>query len=183
MEILVIWLLFGIVAAVVATNKGRNGCGWFALGVLLGPFGFILSLVVAKNQPAIEKQALASGELTKCRFCAELIKAEAIKCRFCGTDLRAPTLGYRYTPAAEEFRTELQSVFAEAAQSGASSVTVRANDLHRRLGTDPANRDRMSACCTVMRGATTADDVVVTEPSSGEEGTLAIEYRIPRSER
>jgi len=43
MEILLIWLLFGIVSAVVASNKGRSGCGWFALGVLLGPFGFILA--------------------------------------------------------------------------------------------------------------------------------------------
>lgn len=55
MEFLLLWLLFGIVSAVVATNKGRSGCGWFALGVLLGPFGFILALVVSKNQEQVEK--------------------------------------------------------------------------------------------------------------------------------
>jgi len=74
MEILIIWLLFGIVSAVVASNKGRSGCGWFALGVILGPFGFILALVVPKNQEVVEKEAIQSGSMKKCPYCAELIK-------------------------------------------------------------------------------------------------------------
>jgi hypothetical protein len=57
MAILITWILFGVVTAVVASNKGRDGCGWFLLGVLLGPFGFILSLVVSdvvsENKPAV----------------------------------------------------------------------------------------------------------------------------------
>jgi uncharacterized repeat protein (TIGR02543 family) len=56
----VIWILFGIISMVAAQKKGRSGCGWFLLGVLLGPFGFILALL---SDPIDEPQKHQSQDM------------------------------------------------------------------------------------------------------------------------
>lgn len=87
MELVVIWLLCGAIGAVVATNKGYDGCVWFAFSFAFGPLGFVLALVLPRNQKAVESRALERGELKKCPSCAELVRVEAAKCRFCGESL------------------------------------------------------------------------------------------------
>ena len=85
--LLVIWLLCGVASAIILSNKGRDGCGGFALGFLLGPIGIVIALVMQADHKEMENRSLSAGDMRKCPSCAELIKVEAKKCRFCGSDL------------------------------------------------------------------------------------------------
>jgi len=90
MEILLlIWILCGIAGGIILSNKGRSGCGGFALGFLLGPIGLVIALVMSTDHKELEKRSLQEGEMRKCPNCAELVRVEAKKCRFCGSELPA----------------------------------------------------------------------------------------------
>jgi len=86
---LIIWVLCGIAAAMVASSKGRSVGRWFFAGLLFGPFGLIFALLAGKEGPA-------EGE-RKCPFCAEFIKNEAIVCKHCGRTLSDP--GHSFDPS------------------------------------------------------------------------------------
>ena len=81
----IVWVCFGIAGAVVASNKGRSGCGWMILVLLLGPVGLLLAFVMPKNELEVERNALEKGQIKKCPACAELVKYDAKICKHCGT--------------------------------------------------------------------------------------------------
>lgn len=88
MEVFLLWIAFCFVAGVIADRKGRSG-GWaFLLSFFLSPLiGIVVALLLRPSQKRLEKQALASGEVKKCPYCAELIQAAALKCKHCGSDV------------------------------------------------------------------------------------------------
>ena len=106
---------FGILSAIVANNKHRDGFGWFVLGFLFGPFGFVASLVVEKlepdqNQtrassistsskqssdrptlPAMPSESSTEDDETHCPECLEPVRAKASRCKHCGANITSDT--------------------------------------------------------------------------------------------
>lgn len=81
--------LMGVLVALIATSKGKNGGAWFLYGFLLWPIALVHILVAEASPKVTEARALAVGEIRKCPRCAELVKREAVACRFCGGSLAA----------------------------------------------------------------------------------------------
>jgi len=50
--VLIMWMLFGIVCAIIASSKNRSAFGWFVLGVLFGPLS-ILFIAIARKEDTV----------------------------------------------------------------------------------------------------------------------------------
>lgn len=87
MEILFVALILGLIPALIARKKGRNFFGWYIYGTLIFIVALVHSLVAKENTTVLEEEALKSGTMKKCEFCAEIIKVEAKVCKFCNKDV------------------------------------------------------------------------------------------------
>lgn len=87
MEWFIVWIGLAIATSVSASNKGRSGLGWFIIGFITGPIGLIISLVLSKDEKAIELDSLYKGTHKKCPYCAEMVKKEAVVCKHCNREI------------------------------------------------------------------------------------------------
>lgn len=104
MELIVLWLLCGILGAAMLSGYNKAGTG-FLLGLLLGPFGLLFALLIRSNAKSAEEkkkheeqiEAMTSkstnsestdqSDTKECPFCAETIKKKAKFCRYCNKEL------------------------------------------------------------------------------------------------
>lgn len=89
MEIFFFWVALSIVAAWIASKKGRSGVNAFLLSMVLSP---VIGLIVAifldrRERPGTVAYEEATAERVRCPDCRELVLAEARKCKHCGCGL------------------------------------------------------------------------------------------------
>jgi len=105
--ILIVWLVCGIAAGVISSNRGSSGCLWFGLGVLFGPFALIAAFFASDEWKCPHCQRSIAKEATRCPHCQGAINwhkldehpypcpkcgipqpVDAVKCGSCGVALK-----------------------------------------------------------------------------------------------
>ncbi len=85
---------------------------------------------------------------------------------------------------ADDFRSELASMFDAAANAGRGTIVVRAGDLHRAVGGYPGSDHRMPMYCNVMYAEMVDGvDEILSAPPKGQGASVVIEYLLPRPDR
>ncbi len=82
MEVVFLWLVFGVVCGIAASSRGRGAGWWFFMGCLFGPFALVAVLVMQNL-----KNAPSPSTHVKCPDCRELVLVDARVCKHCGCKL------------------------------------------------------------------------------------------------
>jgi len=80
----------------------------------------------------------------------------------------------------DDFKEELDEIFAFARAKKLAAVVIRAGNLHKLVGGYPGPQHRMPMCCSAMRQARREGDEIISEPPSGQGASLEIIYRFDK---
>lgn len=82
---LVVSMMSGLVAGLIADLRGLTGCGYLLLALFIGPLAIVVALVAPRDAAHDRKIALRRGDLVRCPGCMEAIHPEASICPHCRT--------------------------------------------------------------------------------------------------
>lgn len=85
--LLFVWLICGIIAAVIADSRGASGGLGLLAGFLLGPLGILVAFILDPVAPPASAATQSTDRLVRCPHCAELVQAEALLCKHCRSRL------------------------------------------------------------------------------------------------
>ena len=80
--IIISWLSFAIIAAIIGDAKGGDPMGWFFYGLALPLVAIAHALVRHKTLEEEQRRHILAGRVG-CRLCNEYISPNAVVCPFC----------------------------------------------------------------------------------------------------
>jgi len=83
----VVWLVMAIAAISIASNKGRNSCGFVFITLLIPIIGLIIAVAMSADQAKTTERAINSGDLVRCEFCQSPIHPAATICPHCRSEV------------------------------------------------------------------------------------------------
>jgi hypothetical protein len=89
LEVFFFWVAFSVAVAILASNRGRSGFGWFLFSLLLSPLlGLIFVLVLRNLKTSTAFVSTADRTMIcKCPECREEIRKDARRCKHCGASI------------------------------------------------------------------------------------------------
>jgi hypothetical protein len=98
MEIVAFWFICAVIAAIIASSRGRSGVGWFFLGLLISIFAIILVAILPSKKvaPVVVGGEVATPEThVRCPWCKGLVRKDASVCMHCRKELTPQQIGRR----------------------------------------------------------------------------------------